>query len=140
MLTRTTITTLSEDLSAKPDMFFKEGLNRYLAETRSLFGPGAAVVGFALSKSIRFPFVRGADNVLLGYNLHDYVVFIPRAVWRRLGSDVKSKIPKERHRWNSSFTNWRPGRGEVLLSGGSEMIAWLRAFKVLRPETLRPKP
>ena len=120
---------------AKPEMYFREAQLNYLGRLRSWLGSTSPVVGHHTSKSVQLPLVRAASGVLLGYNFYDYVCFIPRAVWKRFNSRIRSAIPGERMRWHTSFTSWKPGRGEVLLTGHQAMVTALLEAGLLRPET-----
>lgn len=132
-LSRRTLCRLSDVERSPEPLYFRQAQHNYLDRLKGWLGD-VAVVDYHTSKSCRFPLVKAAHGVLLGYNLYDYVVFVPRAIWRRLGSAAKSRVPKQRMRWHSSFVRWRPGRGEVLLVGGVEMVEALLAVGVLAKE------
>lgn len=136
MMPRKRLSILVDFPVAGPEYLFSNSQIAYLERVRRWLGSDSAVVGEHLSKSCRFPLVRGARNVLLGYNLYDYVVFIPRATWRRLSSKDRASIArKQRMRWHPSYTDWTPGRGEVLLSGPEEMVLGLLRVGILSRES-----
>lgn len=130
LLSRSTVCRLSDVEPSPEPLYFRQAQHDYLGRLRQWLGD-VAVVDYHTSKSCCFPLVRGAGDVLLGYNLYDFVVFVPRTVWRHVDSATKSRILKQRIRWHPSYVSWRPGRGEVLLVGGVEMVEALLRYGVL---------
>lgn len=138
MMPRTATGSLATFPRAGEEFLWRGAQIAYLDRMALLFGPDCAVVGEHCSKSVRLPLVRGFGGVLVGYNFYNYVVFVPRAVWRRVASRVKAAIRFEKMRWHPSFSGWTPGSGEVLLSGGTQMIDDLVTIGILRRPTPTP--
>jgi len=134
MMSRRTICHLNTFAPAGDQMLFRQGQYNYVVRLRRWFG-NPAVVGTHRSNNIDFPLVRIAGDVLLGYNLYNYVVFIPRCTWRHLSSAAKASLKKQKLRWHCSSTEWKPGRGEVLLAGHEDLVNDLLRLGVLVAET-----
>lgn len=133
LLSRSPVCRLSAFPPASAEMIFQRAQQQYIERLMNWLGD-PAVVAHHTSKSCRFPLVRGADGVLVGYNCYDYVVFVPRSIWKRLPSSFKCRVSVEQLRWHPSYTEWKPGHGERLLVGSIAMVEALVSAGVVRPE------
>jgi hypothetical protein len=134
LISRTSICSLAQSEPPQPYMLWKGSHWAYIDRIRFWFGSTTSVIDYAVSKSIKLPLVRLAGGILLGYNFYEYVLYIPRKVWRRVSSKIKRALPYSRARVRHPSFRWEAGSGERIIYGGGQLIAALISCGILKPE------
>lgn len=137
MLSRKSLCRISDSIVPESQMLWRGSHQAYINRVLYYFGDSTKVTDYATSKSIKIPMVRLADGILLAYNFYEYVLFVPRHVWRRVSSYVKSKLEYDTCRVRHMSFQWEAGQGERIICGGGKMIEKLISAGVLRPENTR---
>ena len=137
MLSRKSLCRITDAITPETKMLWRGSHQAYVNRVLYYFGDATKVTDYATSKSIKIPMVRLSDGILMGYNFYEYVLFVPRHVWRRVSSCVKSKLEYNTCRVRHVSFQWEAGHGERIIFGGGRMIENLINSGVLRPESTR---
>jgi hypothetical protein len=137
MVSRTPICKIMEAITPEPQMLWSGSHEAYVNRVLYWFGDQTKVIDYSKSKSIDIPMVRLADGILLAYNFYEYLLYVPRSVWRKVSSRVKSKLSYDTCRVRHPSFRWEAGQGEIIICGGGNMVRELISEDVLRAESYR---
>lgn len=136
MISRKSLCRITDAIVPESQMLWRGSHQAYVNRILYWFGDQTKVTDYSKSKSIDIPMVRLADGILLAYNFYEYLLYVPRSVWRKISSQVKSNLEYGTCRVRHPSFRWEAGQGEIIICGGGRMIEDLIRADVLRPDNL----